>query len=105
MMLLRSVLALAAIACAVNVSQAQGNAASNSAEKTASTSAEKTSTSGLTVSKYGSSALSAENPILTVKVDGKGSSAVTVKGVSLTRKGEKTPVLENILFKAVTGDR
>lgn len=113
MILLRSVLALVAIASAVNlVADAQGNAASSSAEKVAaaSSSAEKTTasasaSSGLTVSKYGSAALSAANPILTVKVDGKGTSAVTVKGVSLTRKGEKSPVLENVLFKAVTGDR
>ena len=62
----------------------------------------------LIVSKYGSSALSAENPILTVKVTnvlGQSVGPVTVSGVSLSRKGEKSPLLQNIAFKAVTGDR
>ena len=62
----------------------------------------------LVVSKYGSAALSAESPILTVKVTnvlGLPVGPVTVSGVSLTRKGETSPVLQSISFKPVTGDR
>jgi len=61
----------------------------------------------LIISKYGSSALSAESPILTVQVTnvlGLSVGPVTVNGISLTRKGEKSPVLQNIAFKPVTGD-
>ena len=131
---IRAVLAVVTLACAVSLLMSagvagQGNAASSagkasSAEKknTASSTSTASSSSsgaaaaaaspvagGLTVAKYGSAALSADNPVLTVRVTdevGKAvTGAVTVKGVSLTRKGEKSPTLENVAFKAVTGDR
>lgn len=127
---IRAVLAVVTLACAVSLLMSagvagQGNAASSagkasSAEKKSTASSTSSSSSGaaaaaaspvaggLTVAKYGSTALSADSPVLTVRVTdevGKAvTGAVTVKGVSLTRKGEKSPTLENVAFKAVTGD-
>ncbi|KAI2808529.1 proteasome regulatory particle base subunit [Blomia tropicalis] len=61
----------------------------------------------LIVSKYGSSSLSAENSILTIKVTnvlGLPVGPVTVTGTTLTPQGEKTSLLKDIAFKPVTGD-
>jgi len=70
-------------------------------------STESTATDSNKVSIYGSSSLSAENPILTIKVtnaQGQSVAPATVTGVSFTKDGETAAALSKIVFKPVTGD-
>ena len=62
----------------------------------------------LVVSKYGSAALSRENPVFTVKVTnvlGQQIGPVTVTGASLHKEGSKDIISRDIAFKPVSGDR
>lgn len=52
--------------------------------------------------------MSSEKPVLTLKVAnvlGLSVGPLTVTGTTLSRKGERSPILKNIVFKPVTGDR
>lgn len=60
------------------------------------------------ITKYSSTSMSAEKPILTLKVSnvlGFAVGPLSVTATSITKQGERNSALKNVVFKPVTGDR